>query len=522
MATPLRSLINSGLDFGIDEMIDQTRMIEAWRRGNPGGARAVAVEGERASVHPADREVHKTGIVRTMAATELQFDAPRSPARSNDRVIRKIEGANSSLALKNLRGLVILIVVAFHSVLAYLGSLSSSAVPFDDPPYEWRAFPIVDSDRWFGFDIFCAWIDVYLMSLMFFLSALFTWPSLARKGSRKFLGDRTLRLGVPFVFGLIVVAPLALYPAYRVTAVDPSLVAYISHLLALPFWPNGPVWFLWLLLALTLVPAGLHRFAPHWVELLSRSSSSAAAHPGRYFIGLATAAALAYLPLALAFTPWRWSEHGPLALQLSRPLLYAVYYVAGLGVGAYGLERGLLAADGMLARRWSVWLACALACFLLWIGLTALTLAYATSAPFVLQVGADISFVLAGASGFFFMMAACLRFGAIRSPLFDNLSNNAFGIYLLHYAPLVWLQYSLLGVALSAVAKAMIVFSGALFVAWAATVALRFVPFGSRLVGESPQELANGSLAWGILTRESQCERDNREPVRRISRDRDF
>ena len=83
-------------------------------------------------------------------------------------------GGGSSLALANLRALVIVIVVAFHSVLAYLGSLRAAAFNFDAPPYEWRAFPIVDSHRWFGFDLFCAWQDTYLMALMFFLSALFT------------------------------------------------------------------------------------------------------------------------------------------------------------------------------------------------------------------------------------------------------------------------------------------------------------------------------------------------------------
>ena len=41
--------------------------------------------------------------------------------------------ASSSLALSNLRAFVIQIVLAFHSVLAYLGSLPASAVPFDSP-----------------------------------------------------------------------------------------------------------------------------------------------------------------------------------------------------------------------------------------------------------------------------------------------------------------------------------------------------------------------------------------------------
>ena len=478
---------------GLGEMTghDQAAMIEASRDDDPREGGRPAIGGERTAAHPADRAAPPLDIGTHGAPGEPQFGAADGLARADSREMKKISDAASSLALRNLRGLVILIVLALHSVLPYLRYARSSAVAFDQPPYEWRAFPIVDSQRWFGFDLFCAWQDVYLMSLMFFLSAVFAWPSLARKGGRKFLGDRLLRLGAPFVFGVTVVTPLALYPAYRMTAVDPSLIAYGRSLLALPFWPNGPMWFLWLLLALTVVPAGLHRFAPQWVAFLGRLSSDAAARPGRYFIGLTTVAAVAYVPLAIAFTPWNWSGQGPFSLQLSRPLLYAVYYLAGLGVGAHGLEHGMLVPGGMLARRWSVWLVGALASLLLWMGLAGLTLTYATSAPLVLQVAADVSFALAGASSFFFVMAACLRFGAIRSRLFDGLSRNAFGLYLLHYAPLVWLQYALLDVPLSAFAKGMIVFGGTLLLAFVATVAIRLSRFGSRLIGEAPRALAS-------------------------------
>ena len=462
-------------------------MTEVSRGDDSGEGRGSAVAGKRVAAHSADCPASAPDHE---ALGEPQFREADGLERADGREVEKISDAASSLALQNLRGLAIVFVLAFHSVLPYLRYARQSAVPFDQPPYEWRAFPVVDSQRWFGFDLFCAWQDVYLMSLMFFLSAVFAWPSLARKGSRKFLSDRLLRLGAPFVFGVTVVAPLALYPAYRMIAVDPGLTAYGRSFLALPFWPNGPMWFLWLLMALTVAPAGLHRFAPQWVAFLGRLSSDAAARPGRYFIGLTTVAALAYVPLAIAFTPWNWSEHGPFSFQLSRPLLYAVYYLAGLGVGAHGLERGLLAREGMLARRWSAWLLCALASLLLWMGVAGLTLTYAPSAPLMLQIAADVSFALAGASGLFFVTAACLRFGAVRSRLFDRLSKNAFGIYLLHYAPLVWLQYALLDAPLSAIAKAMIVFGGTLLFAFAATAAIRFGRFGSRLIGEAPRALA--------------------------------
>jgi hypothetical protein len=84
---------------------------------------------------------------------------------------------SASRALDKLRDFVILLVLAFHSVLAYLNFLPASAFPFDIPPYLGRAFPIFDTQRWFGFDLFSAWQDVFLMSLFFFLSGLFVWPA---------------------------------------------------------------------------------------------------------------------------------------------------------------------------------------------------------------------------------------------------------------------------------------------------------------------------------------------------------
>ena len=88
---------------------------------------------------------------------------------------------------------------------------------------------------------------------------------------------------------------------------------------------------------------------------------------------------IAYVPLALAFTPWAWSNSGLFAVQFCRPLIYAVYFFAGVGIGAAGIERGLLAVGGMLAQRWTYALAAALISLFLWMGLTALTMPHGAS-----------------------------------------------------------------------------------------------------------------------------------------------
>lgn len=387
----------------------------------------------------------------------------------------------SSLALDNLRAVVILIVLAFHSVLAYVQWIPSRSSGFDAPPYGWRAFPILDGHRWFGFDLFCAWQDVYLMSLMFLLSGLFVWPSLQRKQSWGFVRDRLLRLGVPFVFGVVVLVPIAVYPAYRVTAADPSIAAYFRSYFSLPFVPNGQLWFLWQLVALNIVVVGLNWIAPDALRILGRWSAALGSRPLIYLAALVAAAVLAYVPPALVFTPWAWSNSGPLAVQFSRPLLYAVFFFAGVGIGAGGIDNGLIAADGGLARRWWLWLAAALATLFLWMGVTSLTLE--GPAPIAIEIVSDLSFALACAAGCSFLIAASLRFGLKRSPALASLSANAYSLYVVHYVFVVWLQYALLSSNLPAVVKAPIVFVITLAISWVIILAVRRVPLAARLIG---------------------------------------
>jgi glucan biosynthesis protein C len=384
--------------------------------------------------------------------------------------------ARASLALDNLRAFVILLVLAFHSSLAYLAFLPPHPFPFDAPPYSWRAFPIVDSRRWLGLDLFCAWQDVFLMSLFFFLSGLFVWSSLRRKGVPAFLGDRLERLGLPFALAVAVLMPVANYPTYLQTAVDRGIGDYWRHFLALPFWPSGPMWFLSLLLLADLATAGLFKMVPRWGEWLARLSGTAGATPLRYFAGLLLASALAYVPLALIFTPQAWYQLGPFAFQLSRPLHYAVYFCAGAGIGAYGIERGLFGPDGALARRWPVWLGGALGSFAVWLALTALTVSARGAASIGLQTLDDLSFVVACLGSCFCVLALVLRFAVRRHAWLDSLKQNAYGMYLVHYLFVVWLQYAFLPVALPAIVKAAAVFVGTLLLSWTTTAAIRRVP----------------------------------------------
>src|SRR5207302_1658754 len=381
-----------------------------------GLCRALADRRRRASYAP--KKPNKTRRHAMKSSTD------RMPTRSQPR---------ASLAIDNLRAVVILLVLAFHSVLAYLSFLPAAPFAFDSPPFLWRSFPIVDTVRWFGFDLFCAWLDVFLMSFFFLLSGLFVWPSLERKGARTFFADRLLRIGLPFAAIVLVLMPAAHYPTYLQSATEPGFAAFWRHWLALSFWPVGPMWFLWHLLLWDIAAAALYPLLARRRDTVLRLSAFARRHPSRFLAGMVLASAIAYLALALFLGPSAWLHRGPFSLQLSRSLHYALYFFAGVAVGACGIERGLLAGDGPLVRHWAGWLAAAIGSFVLWLAAMSQIVADPTAAPLLWQAAAALSFVLACFASCFFTSAAALRFAQYRVRLVDSLKDNAYGMYLIHY-----------------------------------------------------------------------------------------
>jgi peptidoglycan/LPS O-acetylase OafA/YrhL len=146
----------------------------------------------------------------------------------------------------------------------------------------------------------------------------------------------------------------------------------------------------------------------------------------------------------------------------------------------------------MLARQWRAWLAAFLAAFVVWSVPIGLMMPDSDHGPIGLQIVSDLGFVLACASGCFFVAGVCLRFARRRAAWLDNLSDNAYGMYLIHYVFVVWLQYALLDVALFAIAKAAIVFSGTLIASWGTMIAVRRIPLGTVRLGAARQVAAAG------------------------------
>ena len=386
------------------------------------------------------------------------------------------------LPLGHMRAFLTLLVVAHHAALAYHPYAPSPNSSLVAEPRLWLAFPIVDAARMKGIDLFVGFNDVFFMSLLFLISGVFAWGSLVRRGAGGFMRERGLRLGIPFVISVALLAPLAYYPTWL--QMGDSGGPFLTQWLALGEIPAGPAWFLWALLAAAAVVTLLNRLLPNAFQSAGQAARMLGEKPIRFAFAVIAISAVAYLPMAMWVGPMQWSDAGPFYIQTSRAFHYLAYFLIGVALGAGGLQTGLFEARGRLARRWPLWILAALLSFATGILVLLQTLqAYATGGPGLgLQLTGHLSFVLCCATASLACIAIFVRFARRANPIADHLSQNAYGIYIFHYVAVSWLQWSVLDFDVGALTKIASVFLGAVVLSWGFTAAIRKIPAVSRII----------------------------------------
>jgi glucan biosynthesis protein C len=173
--------------------------------------------------------------------------------------------------------------------------------------------------------------SLFGMPLFFMISGLFTASSLRRKGTRRFLVDRALRLGLPLVFFVIFLAPFVEY-------VDTDNARFENDFLAFaptmwwrwpPMW--GPTWFLAVLLLFSTIHAVVRRVVPE-------REHDADARPRPHLLGSLAVAAVAIAVAGYLLRIWAPIGDEPCRVALAQ----APGWVAGFWLGIDGAERGWL------------------------------------------------------------------------------------------------------------------------------------------------------------------------------------
>jgi peptidoglycan/LPS O-acetylase OafA/YrhL len=392
-----------------------------------------------------------TSISHSAATAEVRA-APRAKARN--------------LALDRARTFLTLVVILHHAVIPY------------------TYFGHTDPKSWIGFDAVVLATDSFFMAMFFFLSGLFVWPSLAHKELQIFLHDRLLRLGLPFVIAAFTIIPIAYYAIALRHSPDLSFAAFWWKTVTVGPWPSGPIWFVWVLLAFGLLASVLYRLSPNLLDPINRLSQQSFEQPAKFYLFLLAVTAVAYIPALLYFGPNDWFQFGPFDVQASRVLLYAAYFFIGAGVGAAHLDRGVLSEDGRLAKSSWGWVIVTLVPYcLLWvmIYIKREILGNPNPQPVWYLASYGLFFVAFSAAILFAILAFFL--GSNRPwNMLDRMQGDAYGMFLVHYPIVLWLQYWLFDFDLPAVVKALVAFVLTVALSWAATAALRKIPGATRVL----------------------------------------
>src|SRR6266404_5881782 len=139
--------------------------------------------------------------------------------------------------IDNLRWVMIVLVVSMHAAVTY--SHVGSWYFMEDPKPELATLA--------GFATYQIFLQAFFMGFLFLIAGYFVPAAFDRKGLWKFLADRTVRLGIPSLFFMLVIQPVTVYWLMREFAQPswPSLSqAYGPYLSSGRFLSgSGPMWF---------------------------------------------------------------------------------------------------------------------------------------------------------------------------------------------------------------------------------------------------------------------------------------
>lgn len=142
--------------------------------------------------------------------------------------------------LDNLKSLMIIFVVMIHAAVTYSG------MGF----WYYNEKTILSNLSMATFSFFQWFSQAYFMSFLFMIAAYFIPSSLERKGTKKFVIDRIIRLGIPTFFYIFLIHPICVKMSHpNINLID----FYLNGLKDLNFlgW-TGPMWFVVALLFFSL------------------------------------------------------------------------------------------------------------------------------------------------------------------------------------------------------------------------------------------------------------------------------
>jgi hypothetical protein len=347
----------------------------------------------------------------------------------------------------NLRSLMVLLVLVFHAGASY-GAF---------PPF----WPFREAETNELITHIMPLLEVFMMSILFFVAGYFALPSLQRRGGKRFLASKFKRLGIPWLVVTVLVLPVLDYVHYYTRCTGDGLAPrrFGSH-----WWQSMKrigefhvgrmrmsgyldmtehfyqryMWFLSLLLLFFVLFWLLYQARGKWVQSRKRPLRKVTRAGVPVYAALAATAALnvVFFILVKALTsslddPFDlvWFSLGNIVqFELAKLAFYVPYF----GLGVYAYARGWFGGEARLGQP-RVWGA---VCFLLTAAtmLAGRSMTRAAVPSLGLQLALAVLYPLWTFSFLGVFVVSAARYWNRATSLTRRLAVNSYNMYLAHYA----------------------------------------------------------------------------------------
>lgn len=324
----------------------------------------------------------------------------------------------------NLRAGIILLMVIFHVALGY--------TTWDLP---W--WYINDMEKSSFFDLFVFETDVYIMPIMFLIAGYFAPMILLKKGALKFWKNKTTRIIIPWVLGVILIAPLIAYSPLVTHIGNPPAPDYFDFWLNGfwgPFYQQGHYWFLGILTLFFFLLTIVYLIRPASLAKAARPTSPSAG----FLLGFTLLTAVSFFAVNLTYWCDTWMPIGYLfCIQPVRLILHLCYFF--LGVHAW--KQGWFTDNGYMPRLlpWSVSAAIMLVVFLVY----RVSFTMVPDVPVLFKAGHALTHCLLAVTSTFALIALFKRFVDSDAYLWRRLAANSYTIYYIHFFAILSVGYIL-------------------------------------------------------------------------------
>jgi glucans biosynthesis protein C len=383
---------------------------------------------------------------------------------------RQPVGGGRLAYLDNLKVLLVAGVIAVHTAIIY----------GVDGSFYLEGYDSMRDVSTGALTVFAAVGFLFGLGAFFLIAGRLSGPSLDRKGPWHFGLDRLVRLGIPIVFYVLVIAPVMEYVKYRNESGAHGFLSFAWDQLSDP--APGPTWFLEALLVFSLA------YALMWSLRPARRPVSREPLRGRQVA--AVGAAIAILSFATHLAVPYGEEHAHIQFALFPQ--YAILFGLGCAAG----QRGWLETLTLALRR-----RCAIVGLIAILALVALLLVggFAESDAKRDLYAGGWHWQAAGTSLVEGALAATMPLFLIgwfrdhwtrQRPLVRGMSAAAYGAFVIHPPVIVGLALALHRVGMPAELKFLVVLAGGIAGSFGITALATRIPAVARVVGSGPRPSA--------------------------------